>query len=795
MKYLNALVPNFLQSIDNRLMLEMPHIWRTRIHFIAFYGLIAWIMLFFIGFFYPLSMYDISRTPYAVEEVKRVSFLFLLICGFFSLVYWWQQVAKFRILSAKWYHSFMECGLFFVGIFVLWQGVNAFQNGLDTNMAYRVGRKISTADKEKLYANNFYLPGLFDYNREEGFKRKSNVQFDTTYHDYFSDAEYLFQIYHNRILRNGVVLDSQFLIRKENRYGESRDEGFFYPYHYRDRYVYEGWKRAINKKASKYVKSKWVLEDVWESNDKRKKEWVLTPFRSEDVSVLDSVYQFFSAYDKFQVDSIRNTSVNEEIDEKRKLEEFSLLIIAKSLMKKDIVHVLDTCSNVFFNNQQFTYIDALKSENQKFESKFKETQVFSTFSTKDLALYKNYLTEIMLISPIGNRPSISLLEVGLYYKRDSLTLDFLGKLSKRDKQIYEEFMAFRINNSVKKENAAELVGNLRWNKKTGKYSEIEKYISKDFVDKTFFFADSLISVKKKARFDQIYNLFNSYTLYQINRGMEDWKSNKDTFFVKSYYKKTKEEDILLVDKKMRRDSIPIDTVLKWEIEKTFQYRMSSIEFLFENQNFNIYKKYRDTKITPEDSTFLDNVYTRCGYLRDSSEHSRLFFHANAYYLYLADITINKSRAFLSGWNPFYLSSSNKLAIIVLSFLMFFTTLANSNLFTAVFIAFFINFVNNTVFNLGQNFQEIDKNKQMFWLFGLLAILAAVTAFNVLFRKWKFPLVYLLINIQLFALLGIFVWLFDSQTIQQQSNYGYLAMAFWGLMVWKFRSYLALPSKK
>jgi hypothetical protein len=48
---------------------------------------------------------------------------------------------------------------------------------------------------------------------------------------------------------------------------------------------------------------------------------------------------------------------------------------------------------------------------------------------------------------------------------------------------------------------------------------------------------------------------------------------------------------------------------------------------------------------------------------------------------------------------------------------------------------------------------------------------------------------------LFALLGIFVWLFDSQTIEQQSNYGYLAIIFWGLMVWKYRSYLALPSRK
>jgi hypothetical protein len=807
MKYISLLIPNFLSRIDNHLMLHTPHIWRTRVHFVAFYAFIAWILLFFIGLLYPLSMFDISRTPYAVEEIKHVSFLFLLICGFFGLVYWWQQVAKFRILAAKWYHSFMECALFFVGIFMLWQAVNAFQNGLDTNMAYRVGRVLSEADREKLYRENFYLPAVFDFNNEIELRKEFDWRKDTSPYQYYTEAEALLQTYHNRLHRAGVIQDSQFLIRKENRFSESRyegDFGFYHPSYSGDSYIYSEWKDSINTKAKRVIKPYPQRDDIWSKKlDKYVEHWKVQPFNSYDAWTLDSIYQFLNAYDKFQVDSVRYASVNESIDGYRKQQQFPLTLLAKGMRKVDIEHVLDTCSNVFFNNQQWTYLDVLKSENQRFESEFRDKQILSTFSAKDSVAYKNYLAEIMLIAPLSNRKRIDIMEVGLYYKKDSLTLDFFGKVSKRGKRNYEDLMAFYMNNTIKKEKAAEYVSNIRWNKKTSKYSEIEKYVTRDFLDTVFFYADSLISRKKKARFDQVYSLLNYSILQSIHSNIDDWKSNKDTFLILDHYVQitffTKKENKYrrIVDRKMRRDSIPLDTVFKWEIEKNLQYNLSKneVDNLFEDKFFTNYKKYRDTKITTEDSTFLDNVYTKTGYLRDSSEHSRLFFHANAYYLYLADISINKSRAFLTGWNPFYLSTNNKLAIIVLAFLMFFTTLAYSNLFTAIFAAFFINFVNNTLFNMGQNFQEVDKNKQTFWLFGLLAVLALITAFNVLFRKFKLPVIYLLINVQLFAMLGIFVWLFDSQTIEQQSNYAYLAVAFWGLMVWKFRSYLALPSKR
>jgi hypothetical protein len=41
MKYINLLIPPFLQRIDNHLMLHSPHVWRTRVHFVSFYALVA----------------------------------------------------------------------------------------------------------------------------------------------------------------------------------------------------------------------------------------------------------------------------------------------------------------------------------------------------------------------------------------------------------------------------------------------------------------------------------------------------------------------------------------------------------------------------------------------------------------------------------------------------------------------------------------------------------------------------------------------------------------------------------
>ena len=209
MTYLQFLIPSFLHRLDNRLMLQLPHIWRTRIHFVAFYAAIAWILLFFIGFLYPLSMFDISRTTYVLNETKGVSSLFLLICGFFALVYWWQQVAKFRIIVAKWYHSCVECVLFALGILLIWQAVNAFKNGLDANIGYRVGRHISAADKAQLYAHNFYLPGGLAYLWGDQFhgvmyRNHYGDPIDSTAFLYFLDAEKLLQKYHSKIKKQGV---------------------------------------------------------------------------------------------------------------------------------------------------------------------------------------------------------------------------------------------------------------------------------------------------------------------------------------------------------------------------------------------------------------------------------------------------------------------------------------------------------------------------------------------------------------------------------------------------------------
>jgi hypothetical protein len=798
MTYLNLLVPNFLHRIDNYLMLHSPHVWRTRIHFVGFYALIVGIVLFLIGLMYPLSMYDISRTPYEVEELKHTSFLFLLICGFFSLVYWWQQVVKFRILTAKWYHSFLECLLFFIGIFTLWQAVNAFKNGIDTNIAYRVGRNLSKEDKVKLYEHNFFLPGLLHYDSDDQFRDDANkfAKPDSLPNAYFKEGERLLSVYSNRIHRKGVILDSQFYNKKDFFMRDIQGSNSRYGYRYSNYNTYREWYDSINIKVKKYIKPKWTYFQPYYSEGFK---WSLLPFQSRDAFVLDSVYNLFSAYDKYQVDSVRSLAVNSKVEYARKQQDYDLIGIFQSFRSSDIVKVLDTCSHVFFNNQQETYLDLLRFENQKFELNFRRKQLYTVFTSQDSASYKKYLTEIMLMMPINHRSYLNTMEVGLFYKRDSLTNDFFSKITPRSKKIYTDLIGFYINNIQKKESAAEIAGNYRWNKQTGKYAEIEKYPTKGLLDTIFYYTDSILSKKNNTilSFEKCCDILNSGTLSFIFNGVEDWKSDKDSFLIEEEYRRINRKPVYAIVKKMRRDSIPLDTVFKWQTDEkiSYSYRPNTVDDITDGSSYKYYKQYRNTQISNQDSTFLDGVYNRNGYIQDKSEHNRLFFHANAYYLWMADIQINKSRGFLRGWNPFYLSTNNKLALIILSFLMFFTSLAQSNLFTAAFVAFFINFVNNTFFNIGQNLQEVDKNKQAFWLFGLLAVLAIVTALNVWFRKFKLPIINLLINIQLFALLGIFIWLFDSQTIEQQRNYAYLSIIFWLSMVWQYRAYLALPSKK
>lgn len=88
-KTLHSLTPNFLHKIDKQLLLHHPDIWATKIHHVAFWGSIYFLILTSIAWTYPIAM----------DNVPNVDALFMVLTlpSVVAFIYWVYQLYLFRI--------------------------------------------------------------------------------------------------------------------------------------------------------------------------------------------------------------------------------------------------------------------------------------------------------------------------------------------------------------------------------------------------------------------------------------------------------------------------------------------------------------------------------------------------------------------------------------------------------------------------------------------------------------------------------------------------------------------------
>jgi hypothetical protein len=160
-KIQDFLVPAFLKRLDFWLLTYKPHIWRTKGHFVLFYGTIAAIFFFIMGLIYPYTLFDLQgRYSHStdVEFSFTVMSFFLVLGGVFL---WWFSIQKYAYKRTDVKHFFIEIGIYGVGLFTLWTVFWAFTLGFDYKKCFLL-EKNKIEDKEWFNTQSFpefgYMP-------------------------------------------------------------------------------------------------------------------------------------------------------------------------------------------------------------------------------------------------------------------------------------------------------------------------------------------------------------------------------------------------------------------------------------------------------------------------------------------------------------------------------------------------------------------------------------------------------------------------------------------------------------
>jgi hypothetical protein len=121
------IVPSFLQRFDRYLLVNHPHLWRTRGHYVGFYSFLATLILFLAGYFYPQTLYDLTTSGREMPSFYISVFgIFLSIGMLFS---WWYYIQKFEYKRLNFTHFLSEIGIYAICLTLLWSSVFAFLLG------------------------------------------------------------------------------------------------------------------------------------------------------------------------------------------------------------------------------------------------------------------------------------------------------------------------------------------------------------------------------------------------------------------------------------------------------------------------------------------------------------------------------------------------------------------------------------------------------------------------------------------------------------------------------------------
>jgi hypothetical protein len=302
-KIQDFLIPNFLKRLDFWLMTHKPHVWRTRGHFVLFYCLIAALIMYICGKFYPQNFADFYDSDY-IRNNSLVGYLIFFLC-FTSVgitLWWWHSIQKFGYKRTNVLHFLIEVGIYTLGLFSISLFVFGFSKGFHYRQAFQL-EKNSREDSIWVVKNDFFQYGYMPHfypNKEVNFK------------EYFKQGEALSQ---KMKFREGIVYN---ILKAEDTTSNDiiLNEEFTRDYDYKrrvetpsDAFSYSHWEYPKNEKIysrppqykqpADYVNKILSNDTFWKQEEKRLKfkeydnasREILTDMTYDEISnLVDEVY-------------------------------------------------------------------------------------------------------------------------------------------------------------------------------------------------------------------------------------------------------------------------------------------------------------------------------------------------------------------------------------------------------------------------------------------------------------------------------------------------------------------------
>jgi hypothetical protein len=207
-KIQNFLIPSFLKRLDFWLMTHKPHVWRTRGHFVVFYGIIVALLFFLFGLMYPQTLYDLSDEGRSSTDISYLFTLlsFLLVTG--AVFGWWFSIQKYPYKRTSVVHFILEISIYTIGLFALWSVIWAFYFGFFYKRCYML-EKNKTEDKTWFYEHDF---SSFGYMPHVQINKLNDLN------AYFGNGEKLIEI--QRIRGEKTIKDRQYSNRNSFNLGD-----------------------------------------------------------------------------------------------------------------------------------------------------------------------------------------------------------------------------------------------------------------------------------------------------------------------------------------------------------------------------------------------------------------------------------------------------------------------------------------------------------------------------------------------------------------------------------------------
>jgi hypothetical protein len=107
-------VPDFLRRFDKYLLLNLPFVWRTRVHYLLFYSLVADVILFLIGLSYPMDLFKLYAEGIDIIKNQEYIAMIMVLLSFLTLIYWWNQLSKYKTPIVDGKNILLEWLIYFV---------------------------------------------------------------------------------------------------------------------------------------------------------------------------------------------------------------------------------------------------------------------------------------------------------------------------------------------------------------------------------------------------------------------------------------------------------------------------------------------------------------------------------------------------------------------------------------------------------------------------------------------------------------------------------------------------------